>query len=311
MKAPWAFAYKLAGFVLLGLVAPALGQPPAAKPAAVVNGEPIAASEIKALLDARPPAVPLTEAQKKELRQAAVDMLIDDMLMRQFLRKNAPPANPAEVEKEMTELKEVLTKQKKSLADFLREGQQTEEQLRADIAARVQWKGYLVARFPDADLKSYYDNNKVFFDKVFVQASHILVKASQDINERKKAREKLEYLRQEILTGKLAFEDAARKYSDCPSKDKGGDIGPFPYKFVVVEPFARTAFAMKVNEISGVVATDFGMHLIKVTKRDEGEPTTFDAVRETVREVYAQDMELYQRILAEQRKNAKIEVFLQ
>lgn len=310
MKAQGAFWQLLAGLVLLGVaVHDAQGQPPTAgpKPAALVNGEPIALTELNALLSARPPAVPLTEGQKRELRQAALDMLVDDLLMRQFLRKNAPTANPAEIEKEITELKEVLTKQKKSLVEFLREGQQTEEQLRADIAARVQWKGFLVARFPDSELKSYYEANKVFFDKVFVTASHILVKASQDPMQRQKAREKLEYLRQEIVTGKITFEDAARKYSDCPSKDKAGDIGPFPYKFVVVEPFAKTAFSMKVNEISGVVASEFGMHLIKVTNRKEGEPTTFESARDTVREVYAQDLELYQKILAEQKKAAKIE----
>ena len=52
----------------------------------------------------------------------------------------------------------------------------------------------------------------------------------------------LETIRQEIVAGKLDFGEAAKKYSDCPSKDKGGDIGPFPYKFVVVEPFARAAW---------------------------------------------------------------------
>jgi parvulin-like peptidyl-prolyl isomerase len=57
--------------------------------------------------------------------------------------------------------------------------------------------------------------------------------------------------------------------------------------------------------------TDFGLHLIKVTDRTQGETTTFESVRDAVRDVIAQDMELYQHILAEQRKGAKIEVHLQ
>lgn len=278
------------------------------KPAAIVNGEPVTLTDLSALINARPPAVPLTEAQRREVRKAALDLLVDDLLMRQFLRKNAPPVNGADIEKEITQLKEVLAKDKKTVTEFLREGQQTEEQLRADIAARLQWKNYLVARFTEAQLKNYYETNKVFFDKVFVHASHILVKASPDRAERQKANEKMEIIRQEILTGKIKFEEAARKYSDCPSKEKGGDIGPFPLKFVVVEPFAKTAFSMQTNEISGIVSTEFGLHLIKVTKRTEPEPTTFESSRDTVREVYAQDLELYQQILAEQRKTADIKM---
>ena len=106
------------------------------------------------------------------------------------------------------------------------------------------------------------------------------------------------------MSGKLDFAEAARKYSDCPSKEKGGDIGTFPYKFVVVEPFAKAAFAMKKGDISGIVVTDFGLHLIKVTDRTQSETTTYESAKDSVREIMAQDMDLYQTILAEQRKAA-------
>src|SRR5439155_5908089 len=121
----------------------------------------------------------------------------------------------------------------------------------------------------------YYDANKVFFDKVFVRASHILLKIAPNAApaERQAATAKLQAIRQQILAGKLDFAKAAQQYSDCPSKTNGGDIGPFPYKFAVLEPFARAAFAMKVNDVSDVVATDFGLHLIKVTNRDNGTPS--------------------------------------
>src|SRR5207244_7978836 len=181
------------------------------------------------------------------------------------------------------------------------------------VAARVQWKHYLGARFPEAETKSYYEANKVLFDKVFVRASHILVKVgpTAPAADKQNARARLETLRQEILAGKLDFGEAAKKYSDCPSKEKGGDIGQFPYKFVVVEPIAKAAFSMKKGDVSDIVVTDFGLHLIKVTDRAQSESTTFEGVKDSVREVIAQDMDLYQNILAEQRKGAKIEVHLQ
>ncbi len=213
----------------------------------------------------------------------------------------------------MLESKAALKKKSMTLEQFLRDGKQTEDQFRQDVAARIMWRHYLMARFPEADVRNYFEVNKVLFDKVFVTASHILVKLppTAPAAEKQSARARLETIRQEILAGKIDFAEAAKKYSDCPSKEKGGDIGQFPYKFVVIEPIAKTAFAMKKGEISDVVATDFGLHVLKVTDRTIGENTTYESVRDSVREVIAQDMELYQHILAEQRKGAKIEVHLQ
>ncbi len=283
------------------------------RPAAVVNGEAIPAGEVKRLLDARPYPVTLPEEQKKALRQAALDMLVDDLLMRQYLRKHVPQLDPAEITKEMQSIQESLKKQNKTIEQVLRESGQSEAQLRADVQSRMQWRNYLQRQMPEAQLKKYYDDNKLFFDKVFVRASHILIKvpASAPADQKALAAQKVKALRNEIAAGRMKFDAAAKQYSDCPSKDKGGDIGPFPYKFVVVEPFARAAFALKKGEMSDVVATDFGVHLILVTDRTAGEPSTFEGVREAVREVWAQDIDLYQRILAEQRKNSKIEVSAQ
>ncbi len=62
---------------------------------------------------------------------------------------------------------------------------------------------------------------------------------------------------------------------------------------------------MKKGDTSDIVVTDFGYHLIKVTDRTQGETTTFESVKDSVREVMAQDMDLYQTILAEQRKGGQ------
>ncbi len=315
MFARRAIGVKIASLAVLGLCALRVfgqGQPPQVKTVAHVNGEAIAAADLQAMLDARPSPVPLTQAQQRELRQAALDMLVDDVLMRQFLRKSALPAQPVEIQREIDELKKVLEKKTMSLEQFLRENKQTEEQFRQDVAARVLWKHYLAARFPEAETRNYYEVNKVLFDKVFVHASHILVKMAPSASpaEKQNAQNKLETIRNEIMSGKLDFAEAARKYSDCPSKEKGGDIGSFPYKFVVVEPFAKAAFAMKKGDISGIVVTDFGLHLIKVTDRTQSETTTYEPTKESVREIMAQDMDLYQTILAEQRKAARIEEHL-
>ncbi|MBM4069827.1 MAG: hypothetical protein FJ271_12870 [Planctomycetes bacterium] len=307
----WQFLGSLAILAMFALSAPAQQFPPG-KPAAVVNGEPILFSDLKALMDDRPSPVPVPKQQEEAMAKAALEVIIEDQIMRQFLRKTVAPIPAADVNKELASLGEVLKKQNKTYEQFLRETKQTDEVLRKDIASRLQWKAFLKARINDSMCKKYYDDNKIFFDKVTVRASHILVKLNPNASQAEKqgAYNKIMAIRQEIVAKKIDFGEAAKRYSDCPSKDKLGDIGYFPYKFVVVEPFARAAFSLPLHEVSNVVATDFGYHLIKVTDRTKGEASNFEQIKEGIREVYAQDVDLYSNIISEQRKTAKVEVYL-
>ena len=307
--------HMLAGGLILVLSAISVSAQGPGKTAAKVNGEEIPMSDLQTLLKSRPPdPMVLTDAQKRDMEKGALDMIIEDVLMRQFLKKTMPAASPADINKEFADLKDALSKQKppKTIPEFLKEAGQTEEQLKSDIAGRLQWKAYLLQKLPDASLKPYYDTNKLFFDKVMVKASHILVKVKPDAaaTDKQAAQARIQAIRQEIVAGKIKFEDAAQKYSDCPSKTKGGDIGFFPYKFAVVEPFAKVAFRTPEGQISDIVSTDFGLHIIKVTGRTKEEPSDFQKIKDAVREIYAQDLDLYQSVLNEQRKAAKIEVFL-
>jgi parvulin-like peptidyl-prolyl isomerase len=312
MKLSLRILISVTGALFVAVGAPA--QPPAqapnvARPVAVVNGEPITKAELDAVLKASRPSTPtpLTAAQEKEMQTTALNLLIEDLLMRQYLRKNAQPASPQEIDKELQELNASLVKDKQTLTNFLQMTGQNETQLRADIAARLQWKGFITPRLTEQVVKQYYDTNKVFFDKVMVRASHVLITVKKDAtqNDKQMLFNRIQAIRQEILTGKISFQDAAKKYSDCPSKDNGGDIGLFPYKFAVAEPFAKAAFSMKVGEMSDVVATEFGYHIIKVTDKSAGQPSNFEAIKLEVKEIYAQ--EIYQYIITEQRKVSKIE----
>src|SRR5262249_41308358 len=159
-----------------------------------------------------------------------------------------------------------------------KESRMSEQQLREDIVVRLQWKAYVTAKLPDSLLRPYYEANKAFFDKKFVKASHILLKFPEKAGpaEKKALMEKLVALRQDIPAGKITFAEAAAKYSDCPSKDKGGDIGHFPAKFVVAESFAKAAFALNKGEMSNAVETEFGYHIILVTDIDNGTPSKFE-----------------------------------
>src|SRR5207245_2012426 len=101
---------------------------------------------------------------------------------------------------------------------------------------------------------------------------------------------------------------AARKFSQCTSAPNGGDVGYFSRKGVVAEEFARAAFTLKVGEVSDVVVSDYGMHLIKLTERKPGQPSSFEKVKDDVRMMAAE--ELRQALLAQQRKSARVQILM-
>lgn len=282
-----------------------------ARPVAVVDGEAITPAELDAALRARGP-VPsnLSEAQHRQYRVETLAMLIDDILLQQFLRHKCPRIEPAEIDKRMAVAAEGLKRQGKTLADFCRETGQTEADIRNSQTLMLQWAAHVRPRLTDPELKRYHDDNRDFFDRVLVRASHIVLRlpASSGEAERTAAVQKLQALRQEIASGKIDFAAAAAKQSQCASGPKGGDVGHFPRKFVVDDAFARAAFALPVGQVSDVVATAQGLHLIKVIERSNAEPSEFQKIREQVREVCLE--EIRQEVLAQLRRSAKVEICL-
>src|SRR5262249_50792254 len=121
----WALRCLASVAALAILVGAAQTQAPANRPAAVGNGEPISLAKVEAFLKMRGPTpTPLTEQQRKQMQFEMVNALIDDVLMRQFLAKNAPKVDPAEVSKRLAELQTGLKKQGKTVQDFCRESGQ-------------------------------------------------------------------------------------------------------------------------------------------------------------------------------------------
>ncbi|XP_037028390.1 peptidyl-prolyl cis-trans isomerase Pin1 [Bradysia coprophila] len=109
-----------------------------------------------------------------------------------------------------------------------------------------------------------------------VQASHLLVKHNKsrrpsswredDITRTKEeARKILQGYHERILSGEVTLAQLAQKYSDCSSAKRGGDLGPFG-RGAMQKPFEDATFALKVGELSDIVETDSGLHLIERTQ---------------------------------------------
>ncbi|MFM8271234.1 MAG: peptidylprolyl isomerase [Gemmata sp.] len=302
--------HVLAG-AALAFCATALAQPPKpdASVAATVNGDTISLADVDTLLKATLPLTPLTAAQKRQMRIEVLSDMVDDLLLRQFLRKNGPKVDPAEIDAQLKAYGEKLRADGKSLADFYKETGQTEAQVKEAWTTALQLTGYVKLNAPEEQLKAYFTANKDHFDRVEVKVRHIVIRAGKNATpaERVAAREKLEALRAEIAAGKLEFAAAAEKYSHCPSATAGGNIGTIYRKGgIVEEPFAKAAFALKVNELSGVIETDFGFHILQVTDRKPGTPTSYDKAATEVLDTYTDDFRA--ELIAKLRKQGQVQV---
>jgi parvulin-like peptidyl-prolyl isomerase len=286
----------------------------APKAAAVVNGVVIPMADFDAMMRlaglSDPMPVEMPNDRKKMMQMQVLGSMIDEVIIQQFLNKNTAPVPAAEVEKKFVELKTSLDQQKKTIADFCRESGTTEDSIRKDIAARLQWANYASTRITEADLQKYYKEFKDYFDGVTVRCSHIVIRLPFNAPDAEKASvtAKLMQLRQQLLDKKISFPEAAKMYSHCPSAKQGGDLNFIPRKGLVDDEFARVAFSLPVGQISTVVQTDFGLHLIMVTERKDGKPSEYQKVINDVREMVT--AELWNTILMQQRKAAKIEINL-
>lgn len=154
----------------------------------------------------------------------------------------------------------------------------------------------------EEDAKDYFTKNQDKFNAPFsVRASHILKKTVQGEAAKAKneeARKVMEEILKDAKAGK-DFAELAKKHSEDLSADKGGDLGYFA-KGQMVPEFEKAAFDLKVGEISNIVETPFGYHIIKAFEIKEGGPMAFDDVK-------AQIIAFMKRQKAEQAVNALLE----
>lgn len=134
-------------------------------------------------------------------------------------------------------------------------------------------KAIASARVDEAEARAYFDENKAqFMTEETVNASHILVKTEEEANE----------ILAKINAGEVSFEDAAKEFSSCPSKDNGGNLGDFG-KGQMVPEFDTAVFSMAEGEISAPVKTQFGYHIIKLVKKNEAKPMEYSEVKEDLK----------------------------
>jgi parvulin-like peptidyl-prolyl isomerase len=280
---------------------------------ATVNGRTVTLGEVDTVLKARTgqTSAELPPDSRQRMQFEVASVLVDGILWEEYLKKEGPRIDPAEVQKRMDELDQWVKKQGKTMANYYKDSGQTEASVRAGIASILQWEAIARKKLSDADVKRYYDENKDFFDMVKVRASAIMLRVPAGAPEADKqaARDKLLAIRAHLVAGALDFAEAARRYSqDLTAKD-GGDLGFFPRKWVYEEAIAKTAFSLPVNAVSDVVPCEYGMYLIKVTDRKAAEQQSdFEKIKDRVRDMCTAELQL--AVMTDLRKAAKVQFSL-
>lgn len=143
----------------------------------------------------------------------------------------------------------------------------------------------------------YNENAGMFRSEESVTASHILV------DNEEKAKVILDELKEK------SFEEAAKEYSSCPSSQNGGDLGEFTRGRMVPE-FENAAFDMEVGQVSDVVPTQFGFHIIKVTDKKVAAQKSLEEAKEEIANtvLLKKQQEVYLGKVEEIKANVKVEV---
>jgi len=190
--------------------------------------------------------------------------------------------------------------------------------LREDIKKGVSINAYLeknifskLSPMTEDEKKQEYEANK---DKLSVpdevMASHILIKVGEKATpeEKQKAKEKIEALKTRAMSGE-DFAKLAKENSEDGSASNGGDLGYFR-KGQMVKPFEDAAFGLEKDQISPVVETQFGYHVIKVTGKKAAHTLTYEEVSKDIEKflINKRKRDEVNKTLDALKKNAKIEI---
>jgi len=313
------------GTVTAGAAAAAAAPPPALAqdkiPAVVakVNGKPIAKGDLLKVADQYHAQAPgMTETA--DFYRKILDQLIANELLLQEAKAAGVTASDDEANKQLAELKgrfptpekyqEELKKNGLTEADLVK---QTRELM--VVQKFVETKVVNDVKVSDQDVKAFYDKNP---DKLTrperIHLRHILVKVDKAATpeDKKKARAKIDELLAKLKAGG-DFAKLAEESSDDPgSKPRGGDLS-WVSRGQMVKPFEDAAFALKQpNELSPVVESQFGFHIIQLVEHQDAGKVPFDEVKDKIAGFLKQQQqkEKFFDHIKVLKDKAKVEIFI-
>jgi peptidyl-prolyl cis-trans isomerase C len=285
---------------------PPVQRPPADELAFTLNGKKFTEGDVEKAFRSYTAGVKMDENRLllvlQQQHQRVVDTMIDEELMNNEAGRLNIKVADAEIEpgtekllartlreqgRTRQEFEEQIQKGAgMSLADYLKSRRAgIEKQL---VAERIGDALFKDVEITDQEMHSKYERSPAYAARIKV--SHILLKVDRNDPPDKKeaARKKAEEVLAQAKKPGADFAALAREYSDCPSKAKGGELPEFLSNGRILGPggsmdltFTKAAFALKPGEISDVVETQFGFHIIKANSKEPAK--AFEQVQDEIR----------------------------
>lgn len=293
--------------------------------AAVVNGDPVTLSELqeRAGLEWRhvqsmQPGQERDQARVRVLR-AALDQVVSERLLEAQAKELSVEATDAQVDAAIDDIKRKNQLNDEQLDRALDEQgldrSSFRRQLKRDIEAFriLEMKVKTRIKVTDEDVRSWYQAHpNEFAGEERVRARHIFLPVPAEATPAQEAavRAQGEIIRNRLLAGE-DFATVARQVSKGPSAAEGGDLG-FLKRGTIQPELEKVVFSLQENQISGLIRTKPGFHIIKVEERKAAGRQPFDAVKDSIRDRLVGERVETQRsqYLAELRKDAVIDVRL-
>jgi parvulin-like peptidyl-prolyl isomerase len=268
------------------------------------------------------------ESKMAELKKYILNQMIEEKLLVQEAGKQKIKITDVDVDEGIKELKKSFTSDQDFQAE-LKKQNMTEKELRKKVKDSLSVKKLIeqdveakIVQPTDDEINNYYNEHKKDFERPDqIRVRHILLRL--DKNADMKAKSKILNTMRDIqkqLKGGADFAELAKKYSEDPgSKDKGGDVGFFA-KGMMVKEFEDAAFKLKKGEVSDIIQTDFGYHIIKMEELRPGKQLALDdelevggppmKVKNFVKETMSQEraVKKFSEWLKNLKDNSKIEI---
>ena len=260
----------------------------------------------------------LGNAQLPAIQKEVLESLISRELLYQESQTNGIKVEEGAIGEQLNTLKKRFPNEEE-FKNALAKMNLTEADVKSQITMGLAIQQFIDNQFvqkikvSDKETKAYYDGHPDLFKQPEqVRGSHILIKVDPGAKESEKAeaRKKIQVAREKLQKGG-DFAALAQEFSQGPSATKGGDLGYFR-RGQMVKPFEEAAFALKPGDVSGIVETRFGYHLIKVTDKKPKTTIPYEDVKNKLQEYLKQEKVQAQLnpYIEELKGKAKIERFL-
>jgi len=240
-------------------------------------------TQIRQMMKNRGASTQQFDAMLKTIKPQIMEGLIVRKLLAQECEREKIAVKPEDTAREIETFQSSL-KKNMTLDDFLKQSGISRETFERDVNEQIKIEKLLKVTAPtDAEIKAYYDENKKNYEvPETVNARHILISfdPADDAAKKEAKKKKAEGIHEKLVKGG-DFAKLAEENSDCPSKSKGGDLGEFS-RGRMVPAFEEVAFSQKTNEISGVVETEFGYHIIQTISHNPSKTMALDDVKRQI-----------------------------